>query len=149
MEKAFSDKHCLRLAVQNCGKAIDEDVEITFEIPQKALLNLAEFPHFTNDEMGYLLNDCDMSILFGIDGTAEYIEYSESERNRTANYTPRPYGLPGYVPNYSDDFIDELNNVFCYSILLIFARPSCAIYRQNQKGAQLCSDHFQVTHREL
>lgn len=116
VEKAFSDKHCLRLAVQNCGKAIDEDVEITFEIPQKALLNLAEFPHFTNDEMGYLLNDCDMSILFGIDGTAEYIEYSESERNRTANYTPRPYGLPGYVPNYSDDFIDELNNVFCYSI---------------------------------
>ena len=57
-----------------------------------------------------------MSILFGIDGTAEYIEYSESERNRTANYPPRPYGLPGYVPNYSDDFIDELNDVFCYSI---------------------------------
>lgn len=80
------------------------------------MLNLAEFPRFTNDEMGYLLNDCDMSILFGIDGTAEYIEYSESERNRTANYTPRPYGLPGYVPNYSDDFIDELNDVFCYSI---------------------------------
>ena len=116
VEKAFSDKRCLRLAIQNCGKAIDEDVEITFEIPQKSLLTLTEFPNFKNDEMGYLLNDCDMSVLFGIDSTAEYVEYSESERNRTANYTPRPYGLPGYVPNYSDDFIEELNNVFCYSI---------------------------------
>lgn len=116
VEKAFSDKYCLRLAVQNCGKAIDEDVEIIFEIPQKTLLTLTEFPRFANDEMDYLLNDCDMDILFGIDGTAEYIEYSESERNRAANYTPRPYGLPGYIPNHSDDFIDELNDVFCYSI---------------------------------
>lgn len=116
VEKAFSNKNCLRLAVQNCGKAIDEDVEIAFEIPQKAILTLTEFPNFENDEMGYLLNDCDMRILFGIDSTAEYIEYSESEKNRIANYTPRPYGLPGYVPNYSDDFIDELNDVFCYSV---------------------------------
>lgn len=116
IEKAFLDKYCLRLAVQNCGKAIDEDVEIAFEIPQKALLTLTEFPHFENDKMGYLLNDCDMSVLFGIDSTAEYVEYSDSERNRTSFYTPRSSGLPGYVPNYSDDFIEELNKVFCYSI---------------------------------
>lgn len=116
VEKAFSKKRCLRLAIQNCGKAIDEDVEISFEIPQNALLTLEEFPLFENDEMGYLLNDCDMSVLFGINSTAEYIEYSESERNIPTTYTPRPVGLPGYVPNYSDDFTDELNDVFCYSI---------------------------------
>ena len=116
MEKAFSNKRCLRLAIQNCGKAIDEDVEISFEIPQNALLTLEEFPPFENDEMGYLLNDCDMSVLFGINSTAEYIEYSESERNIPTTYTPRPVGLPGYVPNYSDDFIEELNDVFSYSI---------------------------------
>lgn len=116
VEKAFSDKRCLRLAVQNCGKAIDEEVEIAFEIPQKALLTLTEFPHFENDEMGYLLNNCDMGVLFGIDSTAEYVVYSESERNRTSYHSPKPYGLPGYVPNYSDDFIEELNDVFCYSI---------------------------------
>lgn len=116
IEKAFSGKHCMRLAIQNCGKAIDEDVEITFEIPKKSLLTLSEFPPFKNDEMGYLLNDCDMSVLLGITSTAEYAEYSESKRNRTANYIPHPSGLPGYVPNYSDSFIAELNNIFCYSI---------------------------------
>ena len=57
-----------------------------------------------------------MSALFGINSTAEYIEYSESERNILTTYTSRPVGLPGYVPNYSDDVTDELNDVFCYSI---------------------------------
>lgn len=116
VEKAFSNKLCIRLAIQNCGKAIDEDVEISFVIPKNSLLTLNEFPQFKNSEMGYLLNDCDMSVLFGINSTSEYLEYSESERNRAANYTPRPYGLPGYIPNYSDGFIEELNDVFCYSI---------------------------------
>lgn len=117
IEEAFSKKRCMRLAIQNYGKAIDEDVEITFEIAQKSLLTLTEFPSFNNEEMGYLLNDCEMSVLFGINSTAEYFEYSESERNRSSNYTPRTsYGLPGFVQNYSDDFVDELNDVFCYSI---------------------------------
>ena len=115
VEKAFSGMRCLRLAVQNCGKAIDEDVEISFEISQKSLLTLNEFPKFDNTEMGYLLNNCKMNVLFGISSTAEYIEYSKSEKNRTHHFRA-PYGLPGYVPNYSSDFIAELNDVFCYSI---------------------------------
>lgn len=116
IEKAFSEKQCLRLAVQNCGKAIDEDVEISLEIPQQAFLTLEEFPKFNNNEMEYLLNDCDMDVLFGICSTAEYIEYYDSERKIHTSHTPRLYGLPGYQPNYNDDFIEELNDVFCYSI---------------------------------
>lgn len=27
-----------------------------------------------------------------------------------------PYGLPGYVPNYSDDFVEELKSIFRYAI---------------------------------
>lgn len=65
--------------------------------------------------MEYLLTDCDMSILFGIESTSEYIEYSRSEQNGRTPYISHSYGLPGYVPDYSDDFDDELNNVFCYA----------------------------------
>lgn len=114
VEKAFSGMNCIKLAIQNCGKAIDEDAEITFEVPKESLLTLGEFPKFNNAEMGYLLTDCDMSILFGIEGTSEYIEYSESEQNGRTPYGARPYGLPGYVPDYSDDFTDEIKDVFCY-----------------------------------
>ena len=66
VEKAFSGMNCIKLAIQNCGKAIDEDAEIMFEVPKESLLTLGEFPKFNNAEMGYLLTDCDMSILFGI-----------------------------------------------------------------------------------
>jgi hypothetical protein len=114
VEKAFSGMNCIKLAIQNCGKAIDEDAEITFEVPKESLLTLGEFPKFNNAEIGYLLTDCDMSILFGIEGTSEYIEYSESEQNGRTSYGARPYGLPGYVPDYSDDFTDEIKDVFCY-----------------------------------
>lgn len=115
IEDAFSNKKCLKIALQNAGRAIDEDIEITLTIPREVLTTLNEFPQFNNDEMGYLLNDCDMGVLFGIKGTAEYIEYSESKQNRP--YKGRtPYGLPGYVPDYSDDFLEELNDVFCYCV---------------------------------
>ena len=115
VENAFSGMNCIKLAIQNCGKAIDEDVEIMFEVSKKSLLTLSEFPKFNNAEMGYLLTDCDMSTLFGIEGTSEYIEYSESEQNGRTPYGARPYGLPGYVPDYSDGFADEIKDVFCYA----------------------------------
>lgn len=116
IEKAFSGMKCIKLAVQNCGKAIDEDVEIAFELPRESLVTLSEFPQFNNEEMGYLMNDCEMNVLFGISGTAEYIEYLESEGNSRNHYSTRSYEFPGYIPDYSDDFIEELNDVFCYAI---------------------------------
>lgn len=118
IEEAFSGMKCIKLAVQNCGKAIDEDVEITFEVPQESLITLSEFPQFNDEEMQYLLTDCEMSVLFGINGTADYIGYSESEKNGRTHYNAHLYGLPGYIPDYSDDFIEELNDVFCYTVYL-------------------------------
>lgn len=62
-ENAFSDKKCLKLALQSGGTDIDEDIEISLRIPKDSLLPINEFPKFNNDEMGYLLNDCNMSEL--------------------------------------------------------------------------------------
>ena len=116
VERAFSGMKCCKLAIQNCGKAVDEDVEITLIVPQSALVTISEFPKFNNEEMDYLLNDCEMSILFGIESTAEYMEYASSRQNKAPHARPMTYGLPGFVPDYSDDFSNELRHVFCYSI---------------------------------
>ena len=116
IEKAFSGMRCIKLAVQNYGKAIDEDIEIILELPKESLVTLSEFPQLNDDKMQYLLTDCEMSVLFGINSTADYIEYSESEKNGKNHYGTHLYGLPGYIPDYSEDFIEELKDVFCYSI---------------------------------
>lgn len=117
VENAFSGKRCIKLALQNCGTAVDEDVEIGLKFSKKCLITLSDFPKFNNDEMGYLLNDCDMGKMFGICATADYIDYASSQVER--HFSPLPIsnvGLPGYVPNYSDSYISKLNDVFCYSV---------------------------------
>ena len=117
VENAFADKKCLKLALQNCGTDIDEDIEISLKIPKNSLLPLSEFPKFSNDELGYLLNDCNMSELFGICSTSTYSDY-DSSIVTSRRFSPRvstPSIFPGYTPDYSDAFESELADVFCYS----------------------------------
>ena len=116
VEKAFSKKNCIKLALQNIGTDIDEDIEISLRIPETCLLSLDEFPPLRNKEMGYLLNDCNMDEMFGICSTSEYLDYNSSTVIR--HFSPHKFKsplLPGYTPEYSDDFKRELANVFCYS----------------------------------
>lgn len=117
IETAFKDKKCLKLALQNCGTDIDEDIEISLKIPKNSLLPMSEFPKFNNDEMGYLLNDCDMSELFGICSTSTYSDYDSSivTSRRFSSRVSTPSIFPGYTSDYSDDFESELSDVFCYS----------------------------------
>lgn len=117
IENAFADKKCLMFALQNCGTDIDEDVEISLRFLKKSLLTINEFPKFNNDEMGYLLNDCDMSGLFGIRSTSVYSDYDSSivTSKRFSPHISTPSIFPGYTPDYSDDFERELSDVFCYS----------------------------------
>lgn len=117
IEKAFSDKKCLKLALQNYGTDVDEDIEISLKIPKNSLLPINEFPKFDNGEMGYLLNDCDMSELFGICSTSMYSDYDSSivTSRRFSPHVSTPTIFPGYAPDYYDDFENELADVFCYS----------------------------------
>ena len=112
---AFSQVKCIKLALQNYGTAIDEDVEITLRFPRDCILQLQDFPSFSNDEKGYLLNTCDMKYMFGINDTPEYLNYYASI---VKDYIPRQrrtsFALPGQTPNYSSEFSDELRNVFRY-----------------------------------
>lgn len=117
LSNASLQQKCLKLALQNCGTDIDEDIEISLRIPKNSLLPISEFPKFDNDKMGYLLNDCDMSELFGICSTSTYSHY-DSSNVTSRRFSPRVSTssvFPGYVPNYNDDFESELADVFSYS----------------------------------
>lgn len=107
----------MKLALQNGGTAIDEDVEVSLTIPKSSLLSINEFPKFDNNEMGYLLNDCNMSELFGVCSTSMYSDY-DSSIVTSRRFSPRvstPSIFSGYTPDHIDDFEGELADVFCYS----------------------------------
>ena len=74
-----------------------------------------EFPKLEDDRVEYLVTSCDMEDLFGIVGTAEYEEFSVSQKSAPSYHSPRPYGLPGFHPNYRKDYIEELDDVFQYA----------------------------------
>ena len=88
VEEAFSDKRCIKLAIQNCGKAIDEDVEITVEIPQKSLLTLDEFPQLINVLKG------DMSLVGPRPEVRKYVDMYTAEQRRV--WAVRP-GITDYA----------------------------------------------------
>lgn len=115
IEMAFKGKKCIKFALCNKGRTFDEDVEITLRIPRKALLTFDEFPPLSENNISYLLGNCDMSVLFGIHSTAECLDYSASERGKT-DYASKSSYVPILNNDYREDFIDELKDVFCYSV---------------------------------
>ena len=66
--------------------------------------------------MGYLLNDCEMSNIFGIKTTSSYLDYSHSKRDLCLKPISSFPVLPGSMPDYRNDFLTELKDIFCYSI---------------------------------
>lgn len=117
IEEKFKNFTCLKFALQNDGTAIDEDVEISIIFPKSGLMIMPdEFPNITNNLMDYLLNDCEMSTIFGIRTTSSYLDYSHSKRDPFIKPISAFPVLPGITPDYRDDFLAELKNIFCYSI---------------------------------
>lgn len=117
IEDAFRDKNCIRLALRNCGKAYDEDVEVTMTFPSEAIEPIYDIAQFDNDRMEYLLRKQDIDDLFGIKSTADYLDYSASKPDQSGpNPIPTPIPMFNDTPDYSDAFYGELRDIFCYSI---------------------------------
>jgi hypothetical protein len=114
VEQCFSNLNCLELALSNEGTAFDEDVEIILELNKDSFILPKSVAKLDNDTMGYMLNDCDIYKLFGINSTPDYLEYFSSQKNHVY-----PAGTPyipelGHSPNYKSDFLGKYNDAFCY-----------------------------------
>ena len=116
-EKAFQDYQCIKLAIVNEGKTFDEDVEITLSFPRKAVITIERMPAFDNETKGYLLNDCELSEIFGISRSPNYLQYDDSNVSLHAgNIRKSSFHMPGYTPDYEDDYNSELEDIFAYSV---------------------------------
>ena len=115
LEKQFTGMQGIKLAITNDGEAIDEDVEIIITAPLRSIQTIEALPELNNQMMSYLLNDCDMDSFFMIHETAQYKDYNQSCRSKDPMYI-QPTGLWNYPKDYSEDFLKELEDIFCYSV---------------------------------
>lgn len=121
IEKTFQDKKCIRLALQNYGKAFDEDVEVSMSFPADCVESIYNVAQFDNDQMEYLLSKCDIGELFGIRSTADYLDYSASKPDAGK---PIPMPAPMHAPismyyqepDYSEAFVGTIEDTFCYAV---------------------------------
>ncbi len=121
VENAFTGIECLKLAVENNGTAIDEDIEITITLSAHDLLTTDEFPQLDNSSIEFLLNETDMDKLFGIAGTVQFMEYESAMRPLSGGNYTQPIGVNtfpfiGGETDYSEDYEDELLSIFSYEI---------------------------------
>ena len=121
IENAFRDKKCIRLALQNCGKAYDEDVEVSMSFPADCIISPCDIAPFDNEQMEYLITKCDIGELFGIRSTADYLDYSASKPD-AGKPIPMPMPMHGPIsmyyhePDYSEAFLSTIEDTFCYNV---------------------------------
>ena len=112
-EQAFSGKYALKLALQNGGTYLDEDIEVTIKLPKGALFSPYDCPQFPNDTMELILNEYNLKSLFGIAPTSEYKDYDSSIKTP---YTPDSTNIvsPFSEPDYTNLYESALSEIFCY-----------------------------------
>lgn len=113
VETAFCGMKCVKLAIENSGTAIDEDIEVTLTLDKEAFLLPSEFPAISNETMKHLLKKFDLVEVFGIAGTVQYMGYDSSINHvRSVNLGSQLIPLGDY--DYTKDYEYALRNVFCY-----------------------------------
>jgi hypothetical protein len=121
IEMAFSGIKCVKLAVENSGTAIDEDIEVTITLDTETLMHFDEFPPLKNNVKDYMLNKYDMDTLFSICGTAQYMNYDSAMKPGFVASPVPSTNLPNlpfsaYETDYSKDYENALRDEFCYEI---------------------------------
>ncbi len=119
IERAYSDLYCIKLAVENSGTAIDEDVEIELSFGADELLTIQEFPKLSDEAaLRYLLDECSIEEMISIPSTQQYKEYSRS----VTLSAPVGYSAPSYSMGFfsnrdlQEDYYEALVNAYDYEI---------------------------------
>ena len=119
IEEAYADLSCMRLAIENAGTAVDEDVEVELHFDANALLPLDRFPTIHDESaIKYLLDECDLEDLLSIPPTAQYKAYGDSQKLGSHIGTSQNlHSFDSFMGrDYQEDYQDDIADIYCYEI---------------------------------
>ncbi|MBM6914980.1 hypothetical protein H6B33_06135 [Gemmiger formicilis] len=117
VEEAYAGLTCIKLAIENSGTAVDEDIEVELRFNNNILLPLDKFPEIQDEyTIEYLLDKCDLKVLLSIPPTAQYKAYDDSQKiGSSIGEAPYPFN-PFTGRDYQEDYQDDIADIYCYEI---------------------------------
>lgn len=115
---AYYELRCIKLAVTNSGKAIDEDIDVTLLFPSGGAINPRNLPVMKEHVCSRIITDYSVHELFGIKATQYYGDFDSSRRRAFGGMSPVPRVLPagifGNQRDYVEEYQDGIDSVFDY-----------------------------------
>lgn len=119
IEEAFAGLLCVKLAIENHGTAIDEDVEVELLFKTGGLLPQDKFPTIQDENaIKYLLDTCNLKDLLSISSTAQYKTYENSQRpifHGGSNSTVH-WSYPYLGRDYQQEYRDSIADIYHYEV---------------------------------
>lgn len=116
--KEYGKLHCIRLAIENLGKAFDEDIDISLTFPPNGVLKPRSLPLLDEYSCHRIMKDYSIWELFEIKATRHYNDFESSIQRKSGSILTQPSSLPvdvfGYRSDYREDFQKEIEAAFDY-----------------------------------
>jgi len=84
LEDTFHGFKCINLAVLNCGKNYDEDIDIELSIEKEFFVHPYDLPTPPKSAIAFINENSSLEEIFGISGTINYLNYSSSETSKSS-----------------------------------------------------------------
>lgn len=115
LEDTFHGFKCINLAVLNCGKNYDEDIDIELSIEKEFFVHPYDLPTPPKSAIAFINENSSLEEIFGISGTINYLNYSSSETSKPApKFVPNLPIFPYSTRDDVEDYKEDLNDVFAY-----------------------------------
>lgn len=115
LEDTFHGFKCINLAVLNCGKNYDEDIDIELSIEKDFFVHPYDLPTPPESAIAFINENSSLEEIFGISGTINYLNYSSSETSKSApKFVPNLPIFPYSTRDDVEDYKEDLNDVFAY-----------------------------------
>lgn len=115
LEDTFHGFKCINLAVLNCGKNYDEDIDIELFIEKEFFVHPYDLPTPPESAIAFINENSSLEEVFGISGTINYLNYSSSETSKPApKFVPNLPIFPYSTRDDVEDYKEDLNDVFAY-----------------------------------
>ena len=121
IEDAYAGLTCIKLAIENSGTAVDEDIEVELRFNNNVLLPSDKFPEIQDKyAIEYLLDKCDLEVLLSIPPTAQYKAYEDSQKLGSHIGTSQNiHPFNSFMGrDYQEDYQEDIADIYCYEIFV-------------------------------